>query len=161
MGVVQEPERVVRHVSLLLHLAEVLSLPVIPTTQYAKGLGPYVPGVAELVRERTVFDKLTFSALEDEAIGRELASLGRRELVLCGVETHICVYQTALSALEQGYRVTVAADATSSRTLENMRYGLERLRDLGVAVVSTEMVVYELLRRAGTPEFKAMLPHLK
>ncbi len=161
MAVVNEADRVKKNISLLIHLAKTFEIPIIPTTQYAKGLGPYVPEIASLLGETTYFDKTEFSALKNEAIAHQIRTLGRQTMLLCGVETHICVYQTALSALLEGLRVVVAADATSSRTQENMAYGLFRLRDLGAEVVSTEMIVYELLERAGTPEFKTLLAHLK
>ncbi|NPB09645.1 MAG: hydrolase [Thermodesulfobacteria bacterium] len=161
MAVVNEPDRVKKNISLLIHLAKTFKLPIVPTTQYAKGLGPYVPEIASLLEGLTFFDKTEFSALKNEAIAREIRSLGRKTMILCGVETHICVYQTALSGLLEGFRVVVAADATSSRTQENVAYGLFRLRDLGADVVSTEMIVYELLERAGTPEFKTLLAYLK
>ncbi len=161
MAVINEAERVKKNISLLIHLAKTFKLPIVPTTQYAKGLGPYVPEIAALLEDATFFDKTEFSALKNETIAQEIRALGRRTMILCGVETHICVYQTALSALLEEFRVVVAADATSSRTQENMAYGLFRLRDLGAEVVSTEMVVYELLEKAGTPEFKTLLTYLK
>ena len=161
MAVIDEADRVVKNISLLLRLAEVFSLPVIPTTQYVKGLGPYVAPLKELTEKYEFYDKVEFSAFKNKAIAEACAALGRKTLILCGVETHICVYQTALSAKLNGYEVVVAADATSSRTKANMEYGLARLRDLGAGLYSTEMIIYELLERAGTPAFKALLPYLK
>lgn len=161
MAVIHEAERVTRNISLLLRWAKVFEVPVIPTTQYAKGLGPYVEPLQELVKEYQVFDKVEFSAFKNEAILEACRRVGRSSIVICGVETHICVYQTALSALEEGQRVIVVADATSSRTPANMEYGLWRLRELGISIYSTEMIIYETLEKAGTPAFKALLPYLK
>ncbi|WP_022854397.1 isochorismatase family protein [Thermodesulfatator atlanticus] len=163
MAVINEAQRVIKNISLLTHLARTFNLPIIPTTQYAKGLGPYVPELAPLFEGLTFYDKVEFSALKNKEIMEAVDSLrpARDTIILCGVETHICVYQTALSSLLEDLRVVVAADATSSRTPQNMQYGLAYLRQLGVQVVSTEMIIYEFLEKAGTPEFKAMLPHLK
>ncbi len=161
MAVIDEADRVTKNIALLLHLAKVFSLPVVPTTQYEKGLGPYVAPLKELIEEYQTYDKTEFSAFKNEAISSACKKLGRKGVLLCGVETHICVYQTALSAKLLGYEPLVVADATSSRTKANMEYGLSRLRDLGVGIYSTEMVIYELLEKAGTPAFKALLPHLK
>ncbi len=161
MAVVSEAERVVKNISLLLRLADTFGLPVIPTTQYVKGLGPYVEPLKELVSPYKLYDKVEFSAFKNETIKAACKELKRRTLILCGVETHICVYQTALSALMEGQEVVVAADATSSRSLENMKYGLERMREIGAQVFSTEMIIYEMLEKAGTEAFKALLPYLK
>ncbi len=163
MAVIHEADRVVKNISLLIRLAETFDFPIIPTTQYQKGLGPYVPELASLLEGAHFFDKVEFSALKNPVIAEaiERLQLRRNTMIICGVETHICVYQTALSALLKGFHVVVAADATSSRTSANMQYGLERLRDLGVEVMSTEMIIYEMLERAGTAQFKALLPYLK
>jgi nicotinamidase-related amidase len=121
-----------------------------------------VPAVAELLpAEQPVFDKSEFSCLANEEAARALSELGRRRLVVTGVESHICVYQTALAARNAGYDVTVVADAVGSRTAENHAFGLARMRELGCEVAPAEMVIYELLGRAGTPAFKELLPHLK
>ncbi len=163
MAVVQEAERVTKNISLLARLAQTFKIPMLPTTQYVKGLGPYIAELAPLFEGYTFYDKVEFSALKNQTIAAavDLLQPTRQTMILCGVETHICVYQTALSGLLKGLRVVVAADATSSRTLANMRYGLRRLRALGVEIFSTEMIIYELLGKAGTPEFKALLPYLK
>ncbi|QJA05943.1 hydrolase [Thermosulfurimonas marina] len=161
LGAVTGRERLVRNLVLLLRAARIFEVPVVATTQYRKGLGNYVPEVKELLEGLEPFDKMEFSVFKNPAIAERLRSLRRQTLVLCGAETHICVYQSALSALEEGFRVVVVGDATSSRTQENHLYGLGRMRDLGAAVVSTEMLIYEWLGKAGTPAFKELLPYLK
>ncbi|WP_457756235.1 isochorismatase family protein [Thermodesulfatator indicus] len=163
MAVINEADRVVKNISLLVHLAKTFEMPIIPATQYAKGLGPYVPDLAPLFEGMNFYDKTEFSALKNKDIHAAVDNLRptRDTIILCGVETHICVYQTALSALLEGLEVVVAADATSSRTAANMEYGLAFLRDIGAQIMSTEMIIYEFLEKAGTPQFKAMLPYLK
>jgi nicotinamidase-related amidase len=152
-----------RNICLMIRLAQVFSLPIIACTQYKKGIGPLVPGVAELLDGVPCPDKIEFNALAGEEVRNALDALPPAvdTLLVCGVETHICIYQTALGALRAGYAVRVVADGVSSRTPENHALGLARLRELGALVMPAEMIIYELLGKAGTPEFKAMFPHLK
>jgi nicotinamidase-related amidase len=157
---VVERERVVRNSLLLLRLARTMEMPVVLTTQYAKGLGPTVP---EVLHEAGVpaLDKVSFGCFGDEAFVARLRSLERRQLVVAGVESHICVVQTVLGALADGYDVHVASDAVSSRTTDNRHVGLARMERAGALLSSAEMVVYELLGRSDSAAFKAMLPFLK
>lgn len=158
-----EKERLVRNSQLLIRLAGILQLPTLLTTQYCKGLGPVIPEIASLLPGAKAMDKLEFSCFGSQEFTAALKALpGRRNTVLlCGMETHICVMQTALGALEHGYRVHVASDAVSSRAEWNWKIGLLRMRDAGAVISSTEMMLYELLRSSGTPSFKELLPFLK
>jgi nicotinamidase-related amidase len=158
-----EKERLLRNSQLLVRLANILRLPVLLTTQYCKGLGSVVPEIASLLPSAQPMDKLEFSCFGSEQFSAALKALpGRRNTVLlCGMEAHICVMQTALGALEHGYYVHVASDAVSSRSEWNWKIGLQRMRDAGAVISSTEMMLYELLRSSGTPSFKELLPYLK
>jgi len=157
-----EKEHLVRNSQLLIRLANILSLPVIATTQYSKGLGQIVHEIASLMPQVQPLDKLEFGCFGNGEFCARIARLkGRNTLLLCGMEAHICVLQTALGALNQGHIVHVAADAVSSRTKLNWKLGLKRMRDAGVVMSSTEMMIYELLGRSGSPEFKEMLKYLK
>jgi nicotinamidase-related amidase len=158
-----EKERLVRNVQLLIRLAGILKIPSIVTTQYAKGLGETVPDIADLLPNTPSIDKLMFSCFGSDAFCSTLKRLpGRRTTVLlCGMETHICVMQTALGALREGYLVHVASDAVSSKTELNWRIGLDRMRAGGAILSSAEMMLYELLRSSGAPAFKELLPYLK
>jgi nicotinamidase-related amidase len=158
-----ERERLVRNAQLLIRLAGILNIPSLVTTQYSKGLGNTVPEVASLLPEAPSIDKLMFSCFGSDVFCNLIKRLpGQRTTVLlCGMETHICVMQTALGALREGYLVHVAADAVSSRTELNWRIGLERMRAAGAILSSTEMMIYELLRSSGAPAFKELLPYLK
>ena len=160
---IHEKERLVRNAKLLLRLAGILKLPVLATTQYAKGLGHTVPEIAELLPQVEVIDKLQFGCFANDAFRASLQGLpGKRDTVLlCGMETHICVMQTALGALNQGYAVHVAADAVGSRTAMNWQIGLERMQAAGAIVSSSETMIYELLGGSGGKAFKQMLPYLK
>ena len=157
-----ENDRVVRNAQLLIRLADILSLPVIVSTQYEKGLGKTVAEISSLLPDIKPLDKLEFGCFGNSeycsAVGK-LANHGT--LLLCGIESHICVTQTALGALNQGLNVHVAADAVSSRTELNWRLGLNRMQAAGAVLSSTEMMIYELLGKSGTPAFKEMLKHLK
>ena len=157
-----EKERLVRNARLLIRLAGILNMPTIATTQYTKGLGETVPEVKDLLPQSAI-DKQVFSCFGSEAFCSLLKRLpGRRNTVLlCGMESHICVMQTALGALREGYVVHVASDAVSSRTEWNWKIGLDRMRAAGCVISSTEMMIYELLRESGSEAFKQMLPHLK
>jgi nicotinamidase-related amidase len=156
-------EELVRNSKLLIRAADVLKIPTVMSTQYAKGLGRTVPEIASLLPETGTIDKDQFSCFGSEAFCTLLKRLpGKRNtLLLCGMESHICVTQTALSALREGYLVHVASDAVSSRTEWNWKIGLERMRAAGAVISSTEMMIYELMRSSSSPAFKQMLPHLK
>ena len=158
-----EKERLVRNVQLLTHMARVLKIPALVTIQYAKGLGNTVPGIASLLPDSPPIDKLTFSCFGTDVFCSLLKRLpGQRTTVLlCGMETHICVMQTALGALREGYLAHVASDAVSSRTELNWRIGLDRMCAAGAILSSTEMMIYELLRSSGAPAFRELLPYLK
>jgi nicotinamidase-related amidase len=158
-----EKERLVRNVQLLIRLAGILKIPALVTTQYAKGLGNTVPGIASMLPDNPPIDKLMFSCFGSDVFCSSLKRLpGQRTTVLlCGMETHICVMQTALGALREGYLVHVASDAVSSRTELNWRIGLDRMRAAGAILSSTEMMIYELLRSSGAPAFRELLPYLK
>lgn len=152
-----EQERVLTESLRLIRGALALGLPTLVTEQYRKGLGPTVPAVAEAIPAFAPIEKLTFSAGGSQHIVGTLRGKGFADVLLCGIESHVCVCQSALDLQAQGFRPFVVADATSSRTAENWRLGLERLRQAGVTVVSTEMALFELLERAGTDEFKSIL----
>jgi nicotinamidase-related amidase len=157
-----EKERLVRNAQLLVRLADILQLPIIVSTQYQKGLGKTIDEIASLLPEVKSIDKLEFGCFGNGEYCSTVAGLANRNtLLLCGMESHICVMQTALGALNQGLNVHVAADAVSSRTELNWKIGLNRMQASGAVVSSTEMMVYELLGKSGTPAFKEMLKHLK
>jgi nicotinamidase-related amidase len=158
-----QKEQMVKNSQLLIRLAGILKIPVVLSTQYAKGLGGTVPEIAALVPGMEPIDKQMFSCFASDVF----CSLLKRQpgqrttLLLCGMESHICVMQTALGALREGYLVHIASDAVSSRTEWNWKIGLERMRAAGAIISCTEMMLYELLRSSGTPAFKELLPYLK
>jgi nicotinamidase-related amidase len=156
-------ERVLRNGVLLLNLANVLALPVVLTTQYSRGLGPTVPEVLAAAPAVAPMDKTSFGCFGSPEFLDRLKALGRDrdQLVVAGIESHICVAQTVLGALEHGYTVHVASDAVGSRSEENRAVGMNRMERAGALVSSTEMAIYELLGRSDAAAFKRMLPLLK
>jgi nicotinamidase-related amidase len=159
---IHEKERLIRNSQLLIRLADILSLPIIVSTQYVKGLGPTIAEISSLLPAVEPVDKLEFGCFGNDAYCTAVGKLpNRNTLLLCGMEAHICVMQTALGALNQGLNVHVAADAVSSRTELNWKLGLNRMQAAGAVLSSTEMMIYELLGKSGTPAFKEMLKHLK
>jgi nicotinamidase-related amidase len=157
---IESHERVLANTLLLLRLAQVTSLPVVLTTQYRRGLGETVAPVRDLAGVDAL-DKTSFGCFGDDAFRARLKSLGRDQLLVAGIESHICVTQTVLGALAQGYHVHVASDAVGSRTEATRQVGLSRMERAGALVSSAEMALYELLGRSDGAAFKALLPHLR
>ncbi len=156
-------ETLVKNSQLLIRLAKILSIPVLVTTQYCKGLGSTVPEIASLLSDIPSTDKMEFGCFGSDPFRTKLKNLpgNRNTVLLCGMESHICVMQTALGALNEGYLVHVASDAVGSRVEWNWKIGLERMKAAGAVISSTEMMMYELLRCSGTPAFKELLQYLK
>jgi nicotinamidase-related amidase len=162
LSAIFEKERLVRNAQLLVRLADILSLPVIVSTQYEKGLGKTIDEISLMLPAMKAVDKMEFGCFGNSDYCSTVGKLeNRNTLLLCGMETHICVMQTALGALNQGLNVHVAADAVSSRTEMNWKIGLNRMQAAGAVISSTEMMIYELLGKSGTPAFKEILKHLK
>jgi nicotinamidase-related amidase len=157
---IHDRDRLVGNVRLLIQAAAIMQVPILPTLQYAERMGGVVPEIMQIFPDFSAcvpVDKMCFSCAGAEGFLDRIASFGRRQILLCGVETHICVSQTALDLASHGYQVHVAADAVSSRSMEKHKLGMERMRDSTVLPCASEAAVYELLREAGTPEFKAVL----
>jgi nicotinamidase-related amidase len=156
-----EKERVVENTVRLIKGAVILGVPVFVTEQYRKGIGATAPEVAAVIPRFAPVEKLTFSSCGASGFTQALEAKGVRDVILCGIEAHVCVTQTCLDLLDLGFRPFVVADGVSSRTPENLQMGLERMREAGAIIVSTEMILFELLERAGTNEFKPILSLVK
>jgi len=146
-------DAVVRNIGHLLELARLTEIPVVLTEQYPKGLGPTVP---ELRDAAAPMEKIVFSCCGDAAFNDRIAAAGRRKIIVTGMETHVCVYQTALDLISAGYVPHVVSDAVCSRFTANWKSGLELLRQAGAVVTNTETVLFQVLGRAGTEEFRAI-----
>jgi nicotinamidase-related amidase len=156
-----EREKVVANAGHLIAGARLLGVPVVHTEQYPKGLGPTVAELRAVLEPAAPVEKLTFDCCGEPAFAPALKAVGRSTVVVSGMETHVCVLQTVLGLLAQGLAVHVAADAVCSRNAENHRLALELMRDAGAVVTCTETVLFQLLVRAGTPEFKAIQARIK
>lgn len=139
---------------ILLRAARELDVPVLASEQYPKGLGPTVPDLAALAPRR--LEKLEFSAYANPAIKAELLRAERKQVVLSGIEAHVCVLQTGLELVEAGFQVFVAADAVASRRPESREVALRRLARAGATLITAEMALFEWLRSANAPEFRAI-----
>jgi len=162
MSQIHEAKRVVDTIIKIVHCAKILELPVIANTQYKKGLGAYVPELEALMSDIPRPDKTEFNAVANPATNALISNLPAEinTAILVGVETHICIYQTALGLQERGITPWIVVDGVSSRSETNSNLGLARLQSIGAAVGPAEMIIYELLGKAGTTQFKAVLPHI-
>ncbi len=162
MRVVAGREEVVRNAVLLIKTARELGLPMVATTQYAARIGALLPEIVAEMAEVKPLDKLEFGCFNNEAAAASVKSYPAIDTwIVCGVETHICIYQTIMGGINAGYAMWLPADAASSRATTNHETGLARIRQIGGVVANTEMIIYELLGKAGTPTFKTLLPFLK
>lgn len=141
--------------------AQVLGIPILVTEQNPRGLGPTTPEIAGLIPGVRRIAKLSFSCCGDELFSDALSALQRRQVLLSGIEAHVCLYQTTVDLRASGYEVHVVADATSSRTPVNRDVGLQKMKDAGAIITSVETVLFELLRVAEGPQFKQIISIIK
>lgn len=157
-----ETKRVTAVTNKLVSVARELSVPILMSEQYPEGLKPTIPSIADHLGESyQPISKTVFSCYGSEECRRALEESGRRTLVIVGIETHICVLQTVIQSLEAKYTVFVVADGVGARSRLDHDIALDRMVRAGAHLVTWEMVVYEWLRRADSPEFKKVLPHVK
>jgi nicotinamidase-related amidase len=160
-AVMKEKERVVRNNQHLIELAKMIRVPILVTEQYPKGLGKTVQELQTALPEYRPVEKLTFDCCGQPAFLQELKDLKKSTVILTGMETHICVLQTCIGLLGNGINVHVVEDAICSRTPENWRTGIAFMRDAGAVITGTETVLFQLLRVAGTEEFKKISQRIK
>lgn len=151
---IHEGERVVHNIGWLMQIAAELGVPTLMTEQYPRGLGPTVAELRELVPAEDVVEKIHFSCAASPECRRRLDEVSCEQIVLTGIEAHVCVLQTALGLVRDGFEVYVVAEATSSRRAADAELAFERLRHDGVRVVGREMVAFEWLHQAGTDQFR-------
>ena len=156
--VVHQHEEVIHNANILLKGMEILGVPVIVTEQYPKGLGNTCKEII-LGDDAKVLEKITFSCMANDYIKECVQA--KKQIIICGVEAHICVLKTALDLLDEGYQVHLITDAVSSRKKENKQVAIERMKQSGVFISSTEMILFQLLDKAGTEEFKLISKLIK
>jgi nicotinamidase-related amidase len=161
LPVMAESERVVKNAAVLIQIAKSLNIPIFWCQQVPRALGPTVNELTGLLEGVEPLEKSSFSCCGEEKFLASLDRLNPHTTILCGIETHVCVFQTAADLLRQGLEVHVVADATSSRTLENKQIGLDRMKQQGAVVTSTEMCLFELLRDAKHQKFRDLAKLIK
>ena len=150
-----------RNIQILIKAAKILNIPILWCQQCPDALGPTIPEIAQLLEDNEPINKAAFSCCKDMHFNAKLKDLARKQVLLCGIETHVCIYQTAVDLLRQDFHVEVIADAVSSRALENKQIAINRLVAEGAKISCTEMVLFELLKTAEHPEFRQITKLIK
>ena len=161
LPVIHNKEEVVNNNNILISTAKKLNLPIIYTEHYAKGIGPTVDKLKENLDTARKFDKVAFSACIEEGFLDLIKETNRKQIIVTGTETHVCVFQTIRDLLNNGYRVFVPIDAVGSRLEEIKNNALELLRDMGAVITNTELIAFDLVKISGSPEFKEILKLVK
>ena len=154
-------DKVVAGSSRLIQFCQQMDIPILVTEHYPRGLGVTISEVRRLFKTFPVIEKIHFSCAGDNNFNQALKKLGRDQVMLCGIETHVCIYQTAFDLLHQGKQVAVAVDAVSSCSPTDREIGLKRMSELGVQSMGAQMMMFEILRKAGTEQFKKVAHILK
>jgi len=154
-------EQVVNNCLHLIELAKLLQIPILLTEQYPKGLGPTLPEIKEALPVYDPFEKLAFNCCLEAGFLEKVAALNRRKLILTGMETHICVLQTSLGLIKEGYAVQVVQDGVCSRTKTNFNTGITIMDRAGAVITCTEIVLFQLLQKAGAEVFKIISKRIK
>jgi nicotinamidase-related amidase len=156
-----DKEALFKNVQILIQAARILEIPILWCQQVPEALGPTVPEIAAFLAGVGPINKASFSCCGQEQFNAQLNTLGKEQVLLCGIETHVCIYQTAMDLMEGGLDVTVIGDAVSSRTERNRHIALNRLAAEGAHVSSTEMALFELLKTARHPHFREIAKLVK
>jgi len=154
-------EALFKNVQILVQVANILEIPILWCQQCPDALGSTVPEIAQLLADIELINKSAFSCCGDKQFNARLKDLARKQVLLCGIETHVCIYQTAVDLLRQDFNVNVIADAVSSRTLENKQIALNRLAAERANISCTEMALFELLKTAEHPQFRQIAKLIK
>ena len=156
MPVMHDKEILEKTVCRLAEGMKAMGIPHIVTQQYTRGIGETIPGIAEAIGEFEAIDKTSFSCMNNEEFKRQITDSGKKTAVVCGIEAHICLQQTVLQLLEEGYRVYVPVDCISSRSMNDKVWSAERMQQAGAVLTTYESILYEMLADSKAPEFKAI-----
>ncbi len=151
-------QKVVKNTNILLEIVKALGIPVLVTEQYPKGLGKTVPELN--IDDAGAFEKVCFTACTDD-VKEKMGQYGRKKVIVTGMETHVCVFQTVRDLIRLGYQVFVVEDAVCSRSKENYKNGLSLMKEMGAVITNTETVFFDLMKEAGTPQFKELSKLIK
>lgn len=160
-NVMHEKEKLVQEFARLIKGINVLEVPILLTEQNPRGLGVTISEIKTLLPDLDTIYKMAFSCLGEKEFPKRLKELGRKQVILTGIETHVCVYQTAMDLIDAGYDVQVVAGCVSSRTLENKEIALDKMKRAGIKVTSTEIILFELLKTADSPKFREIASIIK
>jgi len=149
-----------KNAEILMKTANEFNIPVIITEQYRKGLGTTIPELANLCQCPNL-EKIFFNCMKDEAIKNQITSSGKKNIIITGIESHICVLQTSLSLLNEGYNVIIACDAVASRRKNDWQAAMAVLNEAGAVIYPTETIAFMILEKAGTEQFKKLSPLFK
>lgn len=153
---IHEGEIILRNCMKLIEGLKILSVPIIVTQQYTKGLGPTVKAIVQLFPEYRYIEKISFSCLDEPAFKEELSVLGKPDIILCGIESHVCVLQTCLDLLGAGMRPVIVEDCVSSRKPDDKHISIDRMRQEGARITTMESLLFELARVAGNETFRSI-----
>jgi len=159
--VMDKKDQVVRNTLHLVELAKMQNIPIVVTEQYPKGLGRTLPEITAALRAYLPIEKVSFNCCGEASFNEQMKRLGKKKIIVTGMETHICVLQTSVGLLKDGYDVHLVTDAVCSRFKANWRSGIEFIRDAGGVLTNAETALFQLLGVAGTPEFKAISNRIK
>ncbi len=154
--VMLENEKLLKNCKILIRGLAELKLPIVITQQYTKGLGETLPEIKAAITDFTFIEKRDFSCCDEPVVSEKLKELNAKNVILCGIESHVCVLQTAIDLKEAGYNPIVVMDCVSSRSIENIELAKERFRFEGIMMTSYESILFELTRSAGATEFRAI-----
>lgn len=160
-AVMGDRERVLSNTIHLIETAKLLHIPILLTEQYPKGLGRTVSEIRDALPSYEPFEKMAFGCCGEKGFAQSVAGTGKKKVILAGMETHVCVLQTCIGLLRERYAVHVVGDAVCSRTPENYRTGIAFMRDAGAVITGTETVLFQLLEKAGTEEFRVLSKRIK
>jgi nicotinamidase-related amidase len=153
---IHESDIILRNCMKLIEGLKILSVPIIITQQYTRGLGPTVQSIVQMFSEFRYIEKISFSCQDEPAFRNELALLGKTDIIICGIESHVCVLQTCLDLLEAGMRPVIVEDCVSSRKPDDKLVSIERMRQEGARITSKESLLFELMRVAGNETFRSI-----
>ena len=156
-----EQKRVKDNIIRIVEGAKTLKIPIIWTEQYSKGLGPTIPELRAALGGHTCYEKITFSCADDNQILKAVEKVNPRDILLCGIEAHVCVYQTAADLIDRGNRVHLVSDAVMSRHKSNHEIALQRMEQIGVNITSVEMALFEFQGAAKGETFKPIAALIK
>lgn len=159
--VMNQKEKITGNCLHIIEAAKLLGIPIILTEQYPKGLGQTISEIKEALPEYNPLEKVTFDCCRGEGFLQKISSLRKTHIILTGMETHVCVLQTCLGLMGKGYFVHLVSDAVCSRKKDDYKTGRKMMRDAGAVVTCTETVLFQLLEKAGTPEFKAISKRIR